>query len=252
MHSYIRQSQNSVHSRSVHSRIGAFAAVFAALCTLTSATAEDYPHAYPREGVTKIFENERGIVWDVHWLPGIPQPYHRHQYDMAGVYLRYGPITVTQLDGSVNPQRPPFAIPRPYFQPAGVTHKEEMIGFPEDSPQRWAVMFDLKEIDKPPVALPTGVPAFFPRSGAEAAIDNERVTHWDYTWSIGETVERHMHNKDSLQVFYQAGSIQFTDAQGNVRTEDFAYGDVRYIEAGTIESEVALSGPPKAITIEVK
>ncbi len=241
-----------LHKISRHSRILLAGALVASMLALTTATAEDYPHAYPREGVNKILENERGIVWDVHWLPGIPQPYHRHQYDMAGVYLRYGPITVTQLDGSVNPQRPPFAIPRPYFQPAGVTHKEEMIGFPDDAPQRWAIMFDLKEIDRAALALPAGMPAFFPRAGAEVAIDNERITHWDYTWVLDENVATHMHNKDSLQVFYQAGSIRYTDADGNTRTEEYAYGDVRYIEAGTIESEIALSGPPKAITIEVK
>ena len=34
----------------------------------------DYPHAYPREGVTKRFENERVIVWP----DGVPAEYHRH------------------------------------------------------------------------------------------------------------------------------------------------------------------------------
>ena len=39
----------------------------------------DYPHAYPREGVTKRFENERVIVWEVVWPDGVPAEYHRHR-----------------------------------------------------------------------------------------------------------------------------------------------------------------------------
>ena len=42
-------------------------------------TAPDYPHAFPREGVTKRFENERVIIWEVVWPNGVPQPFHRHR-----------------------------------------------------------------------------------------------------------------------------------------------------------------------------
>ena len=50
---------------------------------------QEYPHAFPREGTKKLLENDRVTVWEVNWLRNIPQPYHRHRYDMAGVYLRY-------------------------------------------------------------------------------------------------------------------------------------------------------------------
>ena len=63
-------------------------------------SAQDYPHAYPREGAEQLFENHRVIVWEVVWHDGIPQPYHRHQYDMTGVFLRWGPLRVTRLDGT--------------------------------------------------------------------------------------------------------------------------------------------------------
>ena len=61
---------------------------------------EDYPHAYPRPGVEKRFENERVIIWEVVWLDGVPMPYHRHRYDMTGVFLRWGPLRVTRPDGT--------------------------------------------------------------------------------------------------------------------------------------------------------
>src|SRR5262245_2480836 len=137
---------------------------------------QDYPHAFPREGVRKLFENERVVAWDVRWVRDVPQPYHRHRFDMAGVYTVYGPIRVTSPDGTVSPLTP-FEVPRPYFQPKGVTHKEEAIGFP-GAPEREAVMLDLKDVSFPPVTKP-GVPPAFPRAGAVKAIDNERVLEWD-------------------------------------------------------------------------
>jgi len=89
-----------------------------AVSAFTAVSAEEakYPHAYPRSGVTKLFENERGIAWNVNWIEGVEQPYHLHRYDMAGVYLRWGPIRITEIDGNVFPQRPPFEIPFLYFQ----------------------------------------------------------------------------------------------------------------------------------------
>ena len=50
------------------------------------ALAQSYPHAFPRDGTKKLFENDRVAIWDVVWKIGVAQPFHRHQYDMAGVY----------------------------------------------------------------------------------------------------------------------------------------------------------------------
>lgn len=228
--------------------------LFAALTGLLSSTAsaDEFPHAYPRTGVTSLFENERVFAWDVHWIHDIEQPYHRHRYDMAGVYLRYGPIRVTALDGTVSPISPPFDIPRPYFQREGVTHKEEMIGFAPDAPERWAIMFDLKNVTGKVAKVPPGMTAAFPQDGAEMAIDNDRVMEWVHAWEIGKPLATHMHNIDSVQVFYSPGTLRFTDANGNSRTQDFVIGDARFIPAGTIDTEEAVSGAPKAVTIEIK
>lgn len=219
----------------------------------TNAGAEDYPHAFPREGVKPLFENERVRAWEVHWIRDVPQPIHRHQYDMAGVYLRYGPIRVTRPDGSVSPERPPFQVPRPYFQEKGITHREEMIGLAPDAPQRMAIMFDLKdtptatnEVDR------KGLPPAFPRTGSIKAIDNARVMEWDYTWEVGRPVDTHVHDRDSVQVFFTPGTIKFTAQDGKVTTQTFKFGDARFISRGTIDREEAVSGSPRAVTIELK
>jgi hypothetical protein len=217
-----------------------------------SVVADDYPHAFPRTGTRQLFDNERVTAWEVHWIKDIPQPIHRHRFDMAGVYLRYGPIRVTSPDGVESPQRPPFEVPRPYFQEKGVTHREEAIGFPADAPERMAIMFDVKEFTLVPAASHPGMPAAFPRDGATKAIDNSRVTEWEHAWLPGQVVPLHMHDKDSVQVFFRGGTIKFTSADGKVETKTFKFGDARFIPRGTIDTEVASDGSPGAVTIELK
>jgi quercetin dioxygenase-like cupin family protein len=213
---------------------------------------EELPHAYPRIGVRTLFENERVFAWDVTWLPGIEQPYHRHRYDLAAVYLRFGPIRITALDGTENPQNPPFEIPRPYYQPAGITHKEEMIGFHSESEQRWAIMFDLKEALGRRVEVSPGTDAAFPRANAELSIENERVLEWLHGWEIGKATDFRTYQRDALQVITEPGVLQYTLESGVVLTEAYAAGDTRFIPAGTVRSEKAVSGSPKAVTIELK
>ena len=214
--------------------------------------AEDYPHAFPRTGTTQLFDNERVTAWEVHWIKDLPQPIHRHRYDMAGVYLRYGPIRVTSPDGVESPQRPAFEVPRPYFQEKGVTHREEAIGFPTDAPERMAIMFDVKDITGAVAPSHTGIPAAFPRDGASKAIDNARVTEWDHTWLLGQVVPLHIHDIDSVQVFFQGGTIKFTAPSGKAETKTFKFGDARFIPRGTIDAEEAINGAPRAVTIELK
>ena len=48
-----------------------------------------YPPGYPRPGATKLFENDRVVVWDIGWLKQ-EYPVHRHVYALAGVYYTSG------------------------------------------------------------------------------------------------------------------------------------------------------------------
>jgi len=179
----------------------------------------------------------------------VPQPVHRHQFDMAGVYTVYGPIRVTSPDGAVSPVTP-FEVPRPYFQPKGITHKEEAIGFP-GAPEREAVMLDLKDVSFPPVTK-AGVPAAFPRDGARKAIDNERVFEWDYTWTTGKPVAQHIHERDSVEVFFDPGTIRYRTADGKEETKTFKRKDARFVPRGTIDAEETVSGSPRAVIVELK
>jgi hypothetical protein len=212
--------------------------------------AQDYPHAFPRTGTKKLLDNERVTVWDVRWVKNVEQPYHRHRFDMAGVYVQYGPIRVTNVDGTVNPVVP-FEVPRPYFQPKNITHKEEAIGFPADAPERQAIMIDLKDVVVPPVARP-GMTNAFPREGARQAIDNARVVEWDYTWQPGRPVATHVHDKDSIEVFFTGGTIRYITPDGKQESKAVAFRDFRFVPRGTVDSEEAVAGAPRAVIVEIK
>ena len=212
--------------------------------------AQSYPHAFPREGTTKLFENERITIWEVVWKNGVSQPVHRHLYDMAGVYLRYAEIRVTTPDGKVAPAPPrPFEVPRPYFQPKDITHREEAIGGPE----RLAIMVDLK--GSAPAAVepaPKNLEPAFPREGAKDVLDNARVRMWDYTWQPKKPVALHVHDRDSIEVFFEGGTLLTKSADGHEEKRTVAFKDARFVPQNRADSEEAISGSPRAIIIELK
>lgn len=220
------------------------------LCGAGLLTAQNYPHAYPRQGVTKLFDNDRVTIWEVNWLKNVPQPIHRHLYDMAGVYLRYGFINVTTPEGKVSPSAV-FEVPRPYYQPRAITHKEEAVGGPND-PERMAIMVDLKQELAGPEGMVMGLSPAFPRDNAKAVLDNDRVRMWDYTWTPNKPTEMHVHAKDSVEVFVTGGTIKRTRTDGVDEVHTFKAGDARYIDRHRVDIEEAVNSSPRVITIDLK
>jgi hypothetical protein len=81
-----------------------------------------YPLAFPRPGSKKLIENERILVWDYTWQPGVATPMHFHDKDVVVSYLKDGDLTSITPDGKsvVNPYR--FGAIR--FNLRDRTHKE--------------------------------------------------------------------------------------------------------------------------------
>jgi hypothetical protein len=65
------------------------------------ANTSGYPLAFPRFGSKKILENDRVIVWDYTWTPGVATPMHFHDKDVVVVFLDDGDLSSTTLDGKV-------------------------------------------------------------------------------------------------------------------------------------------------------
>src|ERR1700677_3239252 len=65
------------------------------------ANTSGYPLAFPRPGSKKVFENDRVIVWDYTWTPGVATPMHFHDKDVVVTYLKDGSLKSTALSGEV-------------------------------------------------------------------------------------------------------------------------------------------------------
>lgn len=58
-----------------------------------------YPLGFPRPGSKKLLENDRVIVWDYEWTPGVATPMHFHDKDVVVVFLEDGDLKSTTPDG---------------------------------------------------------------------------------------------------------------------------------------------------------
>src|ERR1700682_2833574 len=84
-----------------------------------------YPLAFPRPGSKKLFENERVIVWDYTWQPGVATPMHFHDKDVVVIFLEDGDLTSTTPDGQSVVSS--YTAPTVKFNPRGRTHTETLV-----------------------------------------------------------------------------------------------------------------------------
>jgi hypothetical protein len=85
-----------------------------------------YPNAYPREGIIKLFENDRVIVWNYQWTPDKPTVMHFHNTDVVVVYEEDTPLKSITLDGKSILNEYKFADVR--FNRGNRIHSEVLVG----------------------------------------------------------------------------------------------------------------------------
>ena len=96
-----------------------------------------YPNAYPREGIIKLLENDRVIVWSYRWTPDKPTVMHFHNTDVVVVYQEDTPLKSITPDGKSILNEYKFADVR--FNRGNRTHSEVLVG-----PSGSAVITELK------------------------------------------------------------------------------------------------------------
>lgn len=84
-----------------------------------------YQLAFPRPGSKKIFENDRVIVWDSVWTPGVPSPMHFHDKDVVVLFLEDGDLKSTTPDGKETVNQYTAGTIR--FNAGNRTHTETLI-----------------------------------------------------------------------------------------------------------------------------
>ena len=93
--------------------------------------------AWPREGATKLLDNDRVVVWDYAFAPDRPVPEHFHDKDAIVVELAPGATRSVPREGSSRVTE--WQVNRARFAPRGRLHREEHV---RGSPR--AIVIELK------------------------------------------------------------------------------------------------------------
>ena len=216
------------------------------LAVVALLTFQSYPPPFPREGVTKLLENDRVVAWRVDWSKGRPTPMHEHKLDLVGVVLEGGQTKITLPNGTVQTGQV-STRGTAAFQPRGVIHIEEAL---LDTGRNVAI--ELKDAAIAPRARNTSAPEGFPREGARLVVENERVAVWDYTYVAGRVVPLHIHNRDTVVVPVDAGELRVQFRNGEVRTTKLVPGEALYFSGADAHTEEVSVGTPRVIAIELK
>ena len=84
-----------------------------------------YPAAFPRPGSKKVLDNDRVVVWDYTWTPGVPTPMHYHDKDTVVVYRCDGSLKSTTPSGESVVNDNKFGMVR--FNKRDRVHFEELV-----------------------------------------------------------------------------------------------------------------------------
>jgi hypothetical protein len=178
-------------------------AIFVALLLLARPTqtfaqsAQTFPQPFDRDGATKVFENDRVIVWNVSWLP-IAYPTHRHLYDYAGVYYTNGDRVVVSPEGVRSPTH--STAWSTFFFRRGVTHSEEGVG----TDTLRAVFLELKE--PAPLSAADTASAGLGRKVRES----DRLVIWEDIAEPDTQPSAHRHERDAVAVAFTGQKPKIT------------------------------------------
>jgi hypothetical protein len=184
--------------------------------------ADVLPPPYPRDGATKVLDNDRVQVWDITWLKQ-KYPLHRHVYDLVGVYYSPGDRLIVSTAGER--RHVSTAAWNTAFQRRGLTHTEEGAS---DAPLK-AVFVEIKDEPRPDAsagrvlsdpASASGAPAF-PSATGKQLVDNDRATIWEFVPMPAVPGTAHLHRHDAVVVSFSAGGpeVSFT-ARGTTHRDE--------------------------------
>lgn len=84
-----------------------------------------YPLGFPRPGAKKLLENDRVIVWDYTWEPGVATPMHFHDKDVVVWFLEDGDLKSTTPDGKETVNQ--YTADTVRFNQRDRTHSETLV-----------------------------------------------------------------------------------------------------------------------------
>jgi hypothetical protein len=202
---------------------------------------------FPRDGATKVQDNDHVFTWDSTLQKGKPTGMNKLELDQVSVSLTDGALKVSRPGGVWEIEQERLGSVR--YSPKGTMLEEECVS---DSPCRM-IVFQIKDYTAEPWPTREGVPPQFPRINTVKLFEADRFTVWDQVWKPGEPIVRHAHYHRTATVFLVGGTIH-TISDAGVSNPPFSrslgevLANVTFNPEAHVEEEV--SGMPRAIWIE--
>ena len=186
-------------------------------------------------GSTKIFENDRVVIWNLA-SDGREQT---SKSRLPGVLVTLNDGAVRFVDPAVAPVAPGLREP-----------VRQQDARRDDAPH--AVLIELKNAPVAPLTAPSGVGPAFPRQGARRVIENSRIVVWDLTWKTGMKTAVHFHDKDVVAVYLGTGTVRSIPLDGEPTATPRSFGEAVFLSRGRTHVEECVEGPRRDIIIELK
>ena len=150
---------------------------------------QGYPPPFPRQGVTKILENDYVVAWHAQFPKNVQTAMHEHVRDTAAYFVTPGQARSTFPDGRVAVGSP-IASGHVLFNRRGVIHMEEWL-----VEGTRAIATELKKaISDSPSPSGAGSNAAALDAGTyRTLLENEQVRMLEVTTRPGQTTAPHSH-----------------------------------------------------------
>jgi hypothetical protein len=215
------------------------------------AVAQKYAPPFPRDGATKVLEDEEFAIWDVTYEKGKSTGMHELTLDQVSVNITVdglSAIKVTKPDGTWSIEQEKNGSVR--FESKGTVEAEEGAS---DRPTHIFV-FQLKNFAPPHRPITEGIPGQFEnRVGAVKLFETDRIVVWDDTFLPGLRKPLHKHYSETAITYYQPGKVrQFIGGVPGPPNE-YLVGAARIgkLNVGPHEEE-QVEGTPRAIWVQYK
>jgi hypothetical protein len=200
--------------------------------------------AVPIEQAKPILQNEQVVVWDATWAPGQVSP--NWDRDTVLVFLTAGNLEMTGADG--RPHAVSHQLGDVEFVPKGSASHRRSIS----KETIRTIVIQLEGHSPPALANTTGVRDAFDRPGIEKALDNDEVTAWRYTWTLGKQTPLHFHARDVVVVYLADGVLKSSTPDGKNVLNPHSFGFTKFSPRGRVHYEELVEGNARAVMLELK
>jgi hypothetical protein len=112
------------------------------------------------------------------------------------------------------------------------------------------IVIQLEGNSPPPLANTAAVREAFDRPGIEKAFDDDEVTAWRYTWTLGKQTPLHFHARDVVVVYLANGVLKSSTPKSVLNPHSFGF--TKFSPRGRVHYEELVEGNARAVMVELK